>query len=106
MNEETVLMRSIRLAVCATGRATLWRLNSGFDQDKKVRYGLGDGAADLIGFVHKNGRFFALEVKTPTGRAQKNQKLWAEHVNKNGGFARIVRSVDDALQALKEAEDD
>lgn len=99
-------MREIRLAVCETGRATLWRNSSGFDKTIRVKYGLGDGGADLIGFVFKTGKFFALEVKTPTGTLQENQRLWIEFVNRNGGFARVARSVEDALAALKEAEDD
>lgn len=105
-NEETPLMRAIRLAVCETGRATLWRNSSGFDKSSRVKYGLGDGGADLIGFVFKTGKFFALEVKTATGRLQENQRLWIEFVNRNGGFASMVRSVEEALAALEKAEND
>jgi hypothetical protein len=103
VNAETELQRKIRLAVCSTGRVTLYRNNSGYAAETRVKYGLGDGGADLVGFVHGTGRFFALEVKTPTGRVRKNQELWIAHVNRNGGYAVVVRSVEEALTALEEA---
>lgn len=100
---ETALMRQIRAAVSNTGRATLWRNNVGLDAERGVAYGLGKGSADLVGFVHATGRFFALEVKTPVGRIRPEQKVWVNHVTAHGGYAAFVRSVDDALKALEDA---
>jgi hypothetical protein len=104
---ERDLMRQIMHAVGSTRRATLWRNNVGVGtvaRGGKVAYGLGVGSADLVGFVHANGRFFALEIKTPKGRASHEQRLWIDFVNDHGGYATIVRSVDEALDALARAE--
>ena len=57
--------------------------------------------SDLIGCL--NGRFVALEVKTATGRATSEQRLWLDLVRRHGGFAAIVRSVDDARAAIARA---
>ena len=66
-----------------------------------TRYGLAPGSADLVGLL--NGRFFALEVKTPTGRLRPEQKLWMELVRRAGGFAAVARSVDEARSAVAAA---
>lgn len=93
-------MRAIRVAVNSTGKATLFRNNCGYDADKRVKYGLGVGSADLVGFVHATGRFIAMEIKTPTGRLSKEQRLWIRFVNEHGGYACVARSVPEALEHL------
>lgn len=100
---ETDIMRAIRAAVNGTKKATLWRNNVGFDAEKRVKYGLGVGSADLVGFIHDSGRFLAVEVKTPTGRLSKEQRLWMEFVNKHGGYACVARSPEEALEHLERA---
>lgn len=69
-----------------------------------MRYGLQKGSADLIGVLAPEGRFLALEVKTPKGRISKEQELFLSLVRKQGGFACVVRSVDDALAAIERAK--
>lgn len=96
-------MRQIREAVNLTGRARLVRNQVGFDQERKLRYGLGIGSADLVGVI-PGGRLFALEVKTSAGRTTPEQLAWLRAVRRWGGFAAIVRSVDDAIAALGRAE--
>ncbi len=98
-------MREIREAVNRTQTATLWRNNVGFDKETRVKYGLGVGSADLVGFIHSTGRFFAIEVKTPTGRIRKEQKLWIDFVNSRGGYACIARSVAEGLEHLERAKE-
>lgn len=100
---ERTLMRQIWADLTKTGRVTLWRNNTGVDLERGVRYGVGAGGADLVGFVRGTGRFFALEVKTPTGRVSPDQKTWIAHVNDHGGFAAVVRSVEDGRLALEDA---
>lgn len=104
---ETQLMIHIREALLATGRVMLWRNNSGMLKaagGRAIRYGLGIGSADLIGLIRGNGRFFALEIKTSTGRVSPEQTAWIGAVCAAGGFARVVRSVDEALAALREVD--
>ena len=99
---ETEIMRRIQDAVGNTKRAQLARNNVGVTRDTpRISYGLGKGSADLVGFLFESGRFFAIEVKTPTGRLSKEQKLWLNFVNKYGGYACVARSVDEALSHLQ-----
>jgi hypothetical protein len=81
----------------------LWRNNTGVAEHRgaRVRYGLAVGSADLIGCL--DGRFVALEVKAATGRASPEQRQWLDLVRRNGGFACVVRSVDEARAAIARA---
>lgn len=100
---ETGLMFRVRETLVASGHVLLWRNNVGFDAERRVKYGLGLGSADLVGLLVPSGRFFAIEVKTPVGRLRKEQRLWLDVVRKNGGFAAVVRSTDGAVEALERA---
>jgi hypothetical protein len=68
-----------------------------------VSYGLCRGSADLIGIIKPTGRFFALELKTKTGKATEEQELFLALVNRLGGYAALARSVDEALSHVKRA---
>ena len=59
------------------------------------------GLPDLIGCLE--GTFFALEVKTPENRsgATKLQQLHLDQIETAGGVAAVVRSVDEAINALE-----
>lgn len=78
---------------------------------QKVRFGLAKGSSDLIGFLtleppivpYKIARFISLEVKTLTGVVSPEQKMWITMVQNRGGFACVVRSVEDALAAVERA---
>lgn len=100
---ETAIQKAIRVAVNASGRAIVWRNNTGVDVSRGVRYGLGNGSADLVGMLVPSGRFLALEVKTPIGTMSKDQLLWHDVVHKRGGFAACVRSAAEALDAVERA---
>ena len=93
----------IRLALSDEPGLLLWRNNTGVAEHRgaRVRYGLAVGSADLIGCL--DGRFVALEVKSPTGRATWEQRLWLDLVRRHGGFAAVVRSVDEARAAIARA---
>lgn len=100
---ETPLMRAIRLAVNRSGLARIVRNNTGFDREHKVRYGLGVGGADLVGLIIGTGRVLALEVKTSSGRATADQERWIAAVNRLGGYAAVVRSVESAIAHVQAA---
>lgn len=103
---EAELLAAIRDALVASGRVMIWRNNSGMLRavgGRTVRFGLGLGSADLIGLVRGTGRFFALEIKAPRGIASAEQRAWIGAVEAAGGFARVVRSVGEAMAALDEA---
>lgn len=80
--------------------------------------GLGPGSADLVGVVHiprvdlasggsvvyKHGRFVALEVKLPNGAPVSTaQAEWMDRVRQLGGFAAVVTSVAEAVEAVRRA---
>jgi len=60
-----------------------------------------DGMADLIGMT-TNGIFFAIEVKSATGKATKEQLEFLKYVDESGGIAGIARSVEDAEMIIME----
>jgi hypothetical protein len=84
----------------------LFRNNVGvasFQGGAKVRYGLLPGSADIIGILHPLGRLISLECKTPTGRLTDDQEKWRRMVIRMGGFACVVRSVEEARGAIARA---
>ncbi len=56
------------------------------------------GCPDLL--VCYRGRFIALEVKEPRGRVSKIQNKVLNDISVAGGWAVVVRSVDEALALL------
>jgi hypothetical protein len=101
---ETAILHAIRLALGSEPDLVLWHLVQGAALSPHggfVKYGLAPGAADLVGIL--DGRFFALETKAPRGRASDEQKLWGALVQRTGGFYCMVKSVDEAKQALERA---
>lgn len=72
---------------------------------RHIQGGLGPGTADLIGLVRCDacfgvGVFFALEVKKPKQKAKPHQAEWLALVRKLGGFACVVASVQEAIDAV------
>ncbi len=56
------------------------------------------GIPDIIACV--NGRFIALEVKTPVGKLTKLQESTIEKILVSGGVAEVVHSVDKVRAVL------
>jgi hypothetical protein len=69
---------------------------------ERVRYGLREGAADVIGLTHK-GRFVGFETKTRTGVQSAMQKLFANSVRQRNGFYALVRTPEEGMEALERA---
>jgi hypothetical protein len=108
---ERDIQHAIREAMGLEPDLVLWRNNTGvFDDGRggKVRTGLGTGSADLVGILRmrypiSTGRFIAIEIKQASGRVSPEQERWLALVRAFGGFAAVIRSVDDAKQALARA---
>ena len=56
------------------------------------------GIPDIIACV--DGRFYAFEVKTETGKATELQKATIRKIQRAGGMAVIVRSVSEVRAVL------
>lgn len=86
---------------------TIHRLSSGVALSPKtgdyIRFGLGDGAPDLVGWIHGTGRMFAVEVKTAKGRLRPNQRAWIEWASRTGVYACVARSPEEAVGHLRRA---
>lgn len=102
---ERDIQHDIRLAVGSMPGVVLWRNQAGAAQTPGgwVRYGLCPGSADLIGIVAPHGRFLALEVKGPHGRASAEQVMFLALVERMGGVGEVVRSVEEATAAVVRA---
>jgi hypothetical protein len=109
---EQRIQQEIRLAA-SKGDTRVFRNNTGTLRDqhgRPVSFGLAKGSADLIGWTTRTitadmvgqqvAVFTSIEVKTPTGRVQPEQKQWLEAVQAAGGIAGVARSVDDALRIV------
>lgn len=62
------------------------------------------GSPDIMAI--KNGLFYAIEVKTPTGKVSKHQYGWLEKAHKHGAIAMVVRSLDDLITCLDKMPDE
>lgn len=101
MNPESILMHKI-MAVLSEKGCFVLRTNSGvyFDsQGNRITIGF-KGLSDLVGF-RPDGKFFALEIKTPTGRPSPEQIKFIDFCHGKGIPAGIARSVEEALQILE-----
>ena len=109
---ESHIVADIRLAH-SKGNVRLLRNNVGALKDENgrlVRFGLGVGTSDLIGWMTitvtpamvgtKIAVFTALEAKTMRGRPTQEQLDFIALVNNMGGNAAVVRSVDEARVVL------
>lgn len=108
MTRESILQQQIRLALGQESDVVLFRNNVGqatYWDDRAgrvmhVRYGLAPGSADLIG-IGPGGRFVSLELKGRRGLASADQERWLQLVERRGGAAAIVRSVEEALAFIE-----
>jgi hypothetical protein len=99
---ETAIVGAIKEALALEPGLLISRNNTGSLYDRHgrpVRFGLGRGSADLVGCL--DGRYIALEVKTPKGKTSGWQDAWLQSVRDAGGFACVVRSVFEARAAVE-----
>lgn len=125
---ESTLVADIRLELGKDPDVVLWRNSTGQTDEydarrggsRHIRYGLAKGSADLVGIVRtvevrlplegllprfrSLGRFIALEVKTAAGRVSVDQEQWLRLVRLYGGYGAVVRSVEEAVEAVARAK--
>lgn len=79
-----------------------FRNNVGVAQygEARVRYGLAEGSADLIGWT-TTGHFLAIEVKTERGKLTEAQHAFLSAVRAQGGCGDCARTPEEALAAVE-----
>lgn len=92
MNESDIT-KSILKYLKTLPRCFFWKEHGGI-------YGT-SGIPDII--VCIDGRFIALEVKTQKGKATPLQNAAIRKIRSSGGFAFVVRSVEEAKNAIDSA---
>lgn len=111
---ESTIMKKIQLAASRAG-ILLFRNNTGAYKAQHggyIRYGVGEkGGSDLIGLTkikithnmvgREVGVFTAIEVKSQSGRATKEQLNFIAAIKKQGGIAGIAHSEQDAEKLIK-----
>lgn len=111
--KESDILRKIREELGKIPHVIVWRNNTGMLEDRngtKVRFGLCEGSADLVGMVTMRlagevgcpaglvvGRFIAIEVKQPGKKPTAVQLKFIDIVRSFGGAACWVDNVADAL---------
>ena len=103
--EETEIQNAIRVALSEIG--IVRRNNVGtFITPYGAPIAIGiPGESDLTLFCH-GGRTIFIEVKTPTGRQSKQQKRFQAAVERLGFEYKIMRSVEDAEEFIKNVRND
>jgi len=96
--KETNILKLCLMALSQAG-CLAWRNNTGALPDRQgriVRYGLCNGGSDLIGLA-PDGIFFAVEVKTATGKPTPEQLTFIAAIRRQGGRAGVARSPEEAV---------
>jgi hypothetical protein len=84
--------------LCGGTGLVLWRNAAGYDEARKVRYGLASGSGDFIGLYQ--GRYVEVELKTPDGRLSPDQQRRQQLILSRGGVYAVVRCEADARALL------
>ena len=104
---ENAILNAILVYVNCLPETFAWRNNTTgiYDTGKKCfrsrkgKYNI-KGVADILG-ITANGRLLALEVKRAGGKPSVEQVRFLAHVNRLGGIAGVVRSINDVKELLK-----
>lgn len=107
MTEEHRIQNEIRAAV--SEYCIIFRVNVGKGRTMDGRFfssGVPPGFSDLFGVRKSDGRAVFIEVKTPKGRASKDQKHFIEIIKNAGAIAGICRSAEEAVKLVTEDENE
>lgn len=100
---EAVIQRSILIWLKSTG-LLYWRQNSGvaFAGNRRIYLGPA-GIPDILVVVPPGGRLVGLEVKSANGVQRPVQVVFAAKLTKSGGEYYLVRSLEEAKNAVAQA---
>lgn len=60
------------------------------------------GVSDVIGFHRRTGQFAACEIKNGKDTLSDDQRLFLEDVQRSGGLAMVVRTIDDIEKFMRD----
>lgn len=101
VRSEARVVADVLIAVSALPGCMVWRNNTGVGQagNRVVRFSV-PGAPDILGAFR--GRALGIECKRPGGGRQSPEQLRFQRAfEAAGGLYLLVRSADEALQALE-----
>ena len=102
MKSEQQIQNEILLAASNAGHR-LWRANAGKIQT--VHGGwiklFPKGFPDTVGYRKGDGKFIAIEVKTPKGKLRPEQEKFKEFAETQPIIYGIARSVEEALEIIE-----
>ncbi len=97
---EKVIQKQILDWLASTG-LLYWRQNSGVVFVGKRRVLLGEkGLPDIVIIVPPSGRVLGMEVKSAKGTLRPDQKLFREKLTAIGGTYSVVRTLQQAMDAV------
>ena len=101
---ETHLVTSILQALELEPGVYAWRNSTGMIRraGRVIKFGA-VGSPDILAIVGPEGRLLGLEAKTSTGKQSPKQCEWQALIDGLGGKYAVVRSVSDALKAVRDA---
>ena len=83
----------------------VWRQNNGgiYDPSKKIfrQNSSTPGVSDILGYHKKTGVILAAEIKAGKDRLSEYQKRFLEGIEKAGGVAMVIRTMDDIENIYK-----
>lgn len=101
MSEEHDIQSAIIATLLAMGH---WCKRHNAGSRGRIRMGLGEGTPDLHVIVKPSGRAVWLEVKAKKGVVSEGQVSWMRQAREHGAFVAVVRSVGEAIEAVRRAE--
>ena len=101
----TRLVKEIHLAVGSMPDCRAWVRNVGFDENRKIKYGV-NGESDIQFIMNVNGLGImgSIEVKTGNAGQSTDQKNYEAMIKKFGGIYFVARSVEDATIGIEKAK--
>lgn len=103
--EHQKLVDSVLLAVGSTPMCRVWRNSTGtarsMDGKRIISFGL-KGSPDIVGIL-ANGRWLGLEIKTGSGKQNKDQLNFEAMIRRFNGHYFLVRSAEEAVRFVTSA---
>ena len=88
----------------------VWRQNNGGVYDRKFggyrANSATKGISDILGFNRKTGQIIAAEIKAGKDKLSIEQEVFLKAVERSGGIALVVRTLDDLDNFIKQESHD